>query len=68
MKGCSGWGILICELGKIVILEHAADAVGSYVRMVGSPALYNVGADYLEGDPTLVQKRGQPFRSLVVIC
>jgi hypothetical protein len=29
-----------------------------YVRMVGSPALYNVGADYLEGDPTLVQKRG----------
>ena len=29
-----------------------------YVRMVGSPALYNVGADYLEGDPTLIQKRG----------
>jgi pre-mRNA-splicing helicase BRR2 len=29
------------------------------VRMVGSPALYNVGADYLEGDPTLIQKRGR---------
>ena len=32
-----------------------------YVRMIGSPALYNVGADYLEGDPTLVQKRGESF-------
>jgi pre-mRNA-splicing helicase BRR2 len=30
-----------------------------YVRMLGSPALYNVGADYLEGDPALVQKRGE---------
>ena len=30
-----------------------------YVRMIGSPALYNVGADYLEGDPALIQKRGK---------
>ncbi len=27
--------------------------------MIGSPALYNVGTDYLEGDPALVQKRGE---------
>lgn len=29
----------------------------SYVRMLASPALYNVGADYMEGDPALLQKR-----------
>ena len=27
--------------------------------MLGSPALYNVGADYMEGDAALVQKRGE---------
>jgi hypothetical protein len=30
-----------------------------YVRMLAAPALYNVGADYMEGDDALVQKRGQ---------
>jgi hypothetical protein len=30
-----------------------------YVRMLASPALYNVGADYMEGDAPLVQKRGK---------
>ncbi|KAK1926565.1 putative Pre-mRNA splicing factor [Papiliotrema laurentii] len=38
-----------------------------YVRMVGSPALYNVGADYLEGDPTLVQKRADLIHSAAVL-
>lgn len=38
-----------------------------YVRMVGSPALYNVGADYQEGDPTLVQKRADLIHSAAVL-
>jgi pre-mRNA-splicing helicase BRR2 len=29
--------------------------------MLASPALYNVGADYMEGDAPLVQKRGELF-------
>jgi hypothetical protein len=29
--------------------------------MLASPALYNVGADYMEGDPSLAQKRCQSF-------
>ncbi|ORX36116.1 Sec63 Brl domain-domain-containing protein [Kockovaella imperatae] len=38
-----------------------------YVRMVGSPGLYNVGADYMEGDPTLVQKRADLIHSAAVL-
>jgi pre-mRNA-splicing helicase BRR2 len=38
-----------------------------YVRMLGSPALYNVGADYLEGDPTLIQKRADLIHSAAVL-
>ena len=29
----------------------------SYVRMLKDPALYSIGADYQEDDPSLVQKR-----------
>lgn len=36
-----------------------ADNDRRYVRMLASPALYNVGADYMEGDAALVQKRGE---------
>lgn len=35
--------------------------------MLGSPALYNVGADYLEGDPALVQKRADLVHSAAVL-
>lgn len=38
-----------------------------YVRMLGSPALYNVGADYLEGDEALVQKRADLVHSAAVL-
>ncbi|BEJ17062.1 hypothetical protein CspHIS471_0604630 [Cutaneotrichosporon sp. HIS471] len=38
-----------------------------YVRMLGSPALYNVGADYLEGDDALVQKRADLIHSAAVL-
>lgn len=38
-----------------------------YVRMLGSPALYNVGADYLEGDDALVQKRADLVHSAAVL-
>ncbi|KAK4686317.1 pre-mRNA-splicing helicase BRR2, partial [Tremellales sp. Uapishka_1] len=38
-----------------------------YVRMLGSPALYNVGADYLEGDAALVQKRADLVHSAAVL-
>lgn len=37
-----------------------------YVRMLGSPGLYNVGADYLEGDAALVQKRADLIHSAAV--
>jgi hypothetical protein len=35
--------------------------------MLGSPALYNVGADYLEGDAALVQKRADLIHSAAVL-
>nr|ODN85918.1 pre-mRNA-splicing helicase BRR2 [Cryptococcus depauperatus CBS 7841] len=38
-----------------------------YVRMLGSPALYNVGADYMEDDGTLVQKRADLIHSAAVL-
>ncbi|RSH79448.1 DEIH-box ATPase [Apiotrichum porosum] len=38
-----------------------------YVRMLGSPALYNVGADYLEGDSALIQKRADLIHSAAVL-
>ncbi|ORY24132.1 putative Pre-mRNA splicing factor [Naematelia encephala] len=38
-----------------------------YVRMIGSPALYNVGADYMEGDPALIQKRADLVHSAAVL-
>ncbi|WVQ83790.1 hypothetical protein IAT38_005934 [Cryptococcus sp. DSM 104549] len=38
-----------------------------YVRMLGSPALYNVGADYMEGDDALVQKRADLIHSAAVL-
>ncbi|KAL7418739.1 Pre-mRNA-splicing helicase BRR2 [Cryptotrichosporon argae] len=38
-----------------------------YVRMLGSSALYNVGADYLEGDSALVQKRADLVHSAAVL-
>ncbi|WWD21866.1 hypothetical protein CI109_106354 [Kwoniella shandongensis] len=38
-----------------------------YVRMLGSPALYNVGADYMDGDSTLVQKRADLIHSAAVL-
>ncbi|WVF70387.1 hypothetical protein IAT40_005177 [Kwoniella sp. CBS 6097] len=38
-----------------------------YVRMLGSPALYNVGADYMEGDDALVQKRADLVHSAAVL-
>ena len=56
MKECSGWGTRTCE--QTCYIRKQADDDGRYVRMIGSPALYNVGADYLEDDAALVQKRG----------
>ncbi|WOO77743.1 U5 small nuclear ribonucleoprotein helicase [Vanrija pseudolonga] len=38
-----------------------------YVRMLGSPGLYNVGGDYLDGDPTLIQKRADLIHSAAVL-
>ncbi|WWC58973.1 uncharacterized protein I303_101518 [Kwoniella dejecticola CBS 10117] len=38
-----------------------------YVRMIGSPALYNVGADYMEGDAALIQKRADLIHSAAVL-
>mgnify|MGYP006876509316 CR=1 FL=1 len=59
MKLCSGSVTLICEYPRICYCLNIADKDLSYVRMLASPALYNVGADYMEGDAALVQKRGE---------
>ncbi|KZV62423.1 Sec63-domain-containing protein [Peniophora sp. CONT] len=47
-------------LGTIRNRDEAVQWLGYtylYVRMLKSPALYSVGADYSEGDPSLIQKR-----------
>ncbi|KAH9930429.1 Sec63-domain-containing protein [Epithele typhae] len=47
-------------LGTIRNRDEAVQWLGYtylYVRMLKDPVLYSVGVDYLEGDPTLVQKR-----------
>ncbi|ODN91338.1 pre-mRNA-splicing helicase BRR2 [Cryptococcus wingfieldii CBS 7118] len=38
-----------------------------YVRMLKSPKLYLVGGDYMEGDPTLIQKRADLIHSAGVL-
>ena len=35
--------------------------------MLASPALYNVGADYMEGDPSLAQKRCQCAKYMLLL-
>lgn len=55
--------LIIYILSEISLINEPFFVV-SYVRMLASPALYNVGADYMEGDDALVQKRGS-FINLV---
>lgn len=57
-------------LGTVRNRDEAVQWLGYtylYVRMLASPALYNVGADYQEGDPTLVQKRADLVHTAAVM-
>ncbi|KAN0134228.1 Sec63 Brl domain containing protein [Lactarius tabidus] len=57
-------------LGTIRNRDEAVQWLGYtyyYVRMLKSPALYGVGADYQEDDPGLVQKRADIIHSAAAI-
>lgn len=49
------------------ILAVIADWFARYVRMLKSPALYSVGADYTDDDPMLVQKRADIVHSAAAL-
>ncbi|KAJ9115096.1 hypothetical protein QFC22_005424 [Naganishia vaughanmartiniae] len=56
-------------LGTIRNRDEAVQWLGYtylYIRMLASPALYNVGADYMEGDAALVQKRADLVHTAAV--
>ncbi|KAK7461038.1 Pre-mRNA-splicing helicase BRR2 [Stygiomarasmius scandens] len=57
-------------LGTIRNRDEAVQWLGYtylYVRMLKDPVLYSVGVDYLEDDPTLVQKRADIVHSAAVL-
>ena len=58
--------LLVCHLFLFrcrVLTYH----LNSYVRMLKSPALYYVSADYQEDDPSLIQKRADIVHSAAVL-
>nr|VWO96385.1 Pre-mRNA-splicing ATP-dependent RNA helicase PRP28 (EC [Ganoderma boninense] len=48
-------------------IRNRDEAVQWYVRMLKDPVLYSVGVDYLEDDPTLVQKRADIVHSAAAL-
>ncbi|OBZ77999.1 putative U5 small nuclear ribonucleoprotein helicase [Grifola frondosa] len=57
-------------LGTVRNRDEAVQWIGYtylYVRMLKDPALYSVGVDYLEDDPTLVQKRADIVHTAAVL-
>lgn len=69
MKPFSGWATHTCKRFFVpFFLWRLTDGFPSYVRMLKSPGLYGVGADYQdENDPGLVQKRADIVHSAAVM-
>lgn len=51
----------------LLISCSLTDLLNSYVRMLKDPGLYSVGADYLDDDPHLEQKRSDIIHSAAVL-
>ena len=62
-----GYTYLCVPLMDYLFFLSANVSHRSYVRMLKSPALYSVGADYMEDDAALVQKRADIAHSAAVL-
>lgn len=54
--------VLPCIISELLLTLHSR-----YVRMLRDPVLYSVGADYLDDDPLLEQKRADITHSAAVL-
>jgi pre-mRNA-splicing helicase BRR2 len=62
----AGMHLSVRIIDKIPV-SFADASFHSYVQMLKSPALYSVGADYMEDDGALVQKRADIAHSAAVL-
>ena len=67
-KQCSGSDIPISTSPPLGFFKRVLIYLFvSYVRLLKSPALYGVGADYQEDDPGLIQKRADIIHSAAAL-